>query len=199
MARTGVAIIKEVAFRDSVQPFQNVYFYESLGVLGPGDASGIVSYLVNRERPLHGTQVLFTGAKVWSASGTPQQNQMIHEETLTGAGTASPVSSMDRERAFLIQWPAGFDVRGHPVTLKKWFHACGNPTGVSITDGIIANTTGFSAASRTALQGLCSGFRNPDTLSEAWTLCSRNGRETTGGPVAHPYFEHHQLGDLWRD
>lgn len=199
MALTGVSITMETPFRDSVQEFSNVFFYQSLGVMGPGDASGIVSYLVNRMKPLHSGAVTFKRAKVWSAGGSTADNRMIHEEELTGTGTGSIVAEFDRERAFLIQWPAGFDVRGHPVNLKKWFHSAGNPVGAAAAASAqLANTAQISAAARLTIENLCAGFAEPDTLTEAFHLCSATGRLAEGPPVCHPYLEHHQLGDQWR-
>jgi hypothetical protein len=104
---------------------------------------------------------------------------------------------MDRERAILFRWPAGFDTRGKPVYLRKWFHACGNIGGVTMTAGHLQNTLAFSTADKNTLKNLATPF-DEIGAGEVWDLCSASGRVATAPPEAHAYLEHHQLGDAWR-
>jgi hypothetical protein len=194
--RIGLSIVKSVLFRGVQQEFSNVYHYELLGaVTGPWES--LVDECKASEAGLHSTDVSFKRASVWSAGGTPAQNAMLFQKTLAGLGSAVNNTSMDRERAILARWPAGVDSRGKPVYLRKWYHACGNVGGVTMTAGHLQNTLAFSAADQTALQNLISAF-DEIGATEAWQICSAGGRRKVGPVQAHKYLEHHQLGDMWR-
>lgn len=200
MARIGVSITKRVSFRGSTQEFSNTYYYGAAqGDPSVADATAMINELVTSEKNLHGSPVTFVHARLWSAGGTPAQNQMIHEMALTGAGVRPADARVDRERAVLAQWPAGVDSRGKQVNLRKWYHVCSAaPSGAPISDGILANTAGWSDTDRTDWANLIDPVTRIGSL-EAWGLVSPTGRERNGGPpVVHRYFEHHQLGDQWR-
>lgn len=199
MGQISISITKRAAFRDSTQEWQNVYTYGSLAVNPqPSLANDMIDEVVTKEKAFHGTGVSFILGRVWSSGGTQAENQMISEKTLSGAGALTPPTAMDLERAFLIQWDAGSDSKGRPVRLKKWYHCQAGMGGVSVSNAILQNFTGFTAANRTAIAAAA------DTLtrisSAVWGLKAESGRERTGDgyPVAHKYLEHHQLGDQWR-
>src|SRR5829696_1239648 len=204
MSRIGVSITKQTAFRDAIQEFGNTYYYENVGLL-PDAAlcESIVDYIVAAERPMHAAVVTFVRARVWSAGGGPADNEMLFEKPLTGPGTSTAQLNIDRERAILVQWPAGKDSRGRPVFLRKWYHSCGTFGGVTFTQAQIENTTKLSDTQRGQIVGYANDLsRVPVTSS--FGLVSANGRVRDGGllgavdPVAHPYLEHNQLGDQWR-
>lgn len=200
MALVGVSLTKRVVFRDSTQEFSNVYHYTYTG-LNPSSslAASIVSAIEAIEKTMHGSAVSFIRARVWSAGGSVSDNQMIYQGALSGTGSLGSGSGLDKERAILIQWPAGFDSRGHPVMLRKWYHLCAlSIAGVTISTGIEDQSTGFTSANRTAIAGLASGLDNLVVNAQAMTLCAESGRQATGDGVCHPYLEHHQLGDQWR-
>ena len=199
MAQIGISIKKRVAFRDSVQHFSNTYHYASVdNEPNEAGARGLVDELVAFEKSCHSTAVTFVEARVWSSGGTIEQNRMIGTFALSGQGSASTSASMDRERAFLVSWPAGRNSRGKPVFLRKWFHACGFFAAVSLTSSVMDNTTGFSAADRAAIAAKADEITRIGNV-EAWGLVAESGRERDGGPpIAHRYLEHHQLGDEWR-
>jgi hypothetical protein len=200
MGQIGISITKRVPFRDSTQEFNNTYHYARLaGNPDPAGAESLLDELVNNEKQFHGSQVTFVFGRVWSSGGSQAQNQMIFQKGLSGVGAAANQTNLDRERAFLIQWPAGVDSRGHKVYLRKWYHSCAALTGVGITAGIMENTTGFSQAARDALVALVDTVTRIGAGVEDWGLVAESGRERDGGaPIAHRYLEHHQLGDQWR-
>lgn len=200
MALIGVSITKRTAFRDSTQEFSNVYHY-TWGGLNPSNSLGlqIIDAIVAIERPYFADAVSFTYGRLWSAGGSIAENQMIAQKPLTGVGGAAAGSNIDRERALLIQWPAGFDSRGHPVTLKKWFHLCTGTWAGAVADaGIQANLTGFTTAQRATQAGVFDALRTVTVTLIPMNLCAESGRETTGAAAAHKYLEHRQLGDQWR-
>jgi hypothetical protein len=195
--RIGVTITKDMVFRNKTQEFHNTYYFNlATAVTAPSES--IVDELTTKEKNFHATTVNFKRAQVWTAGGTPAQNQMIFQKTLTGAGSQSAGGSMDRERAVLIRWKAGFDSRGLQVYLRKWYHSCGNFAGEALTGlPILANTDGLSDQARGNIAAAANGVRNVGGL-ETWELCSKTGRSTTHPAEAHRYLEHHQLGEMWR-
>lgn len=199
MSQLSVAITKRVAFRDWTQDFANVYTYESTASL-PDEtgALALIDELTAAEKTWHSTDVSFVLGRCWSSGGSISSNVMLAEKTLTGAGVTSPSTAMDRERAILIQWDAGFDSRGHPVRLKKWYHACGAFAGVTMSNNLLRNTIGFTSAERIAMANLVNPAVRQIGPSNQWVLCSPAGRSVVGDAVAHKYLEHHQLGDNWR-
>jgi hypothetical protein len=203
MAIVGISITKETSFRDSVQPFSNMYFYNN-GLGGAPDSSAaqnMLQELVDKEKTFHSTAVEFVFGRVWLQALTEIGSTMIYQSMLSGLGTQSQNTSMDKERAFLFRRRAGQDSRGQPVYLRKWYHACGEfgGTGTTINSTILANTAGFGDAARTALANRMQGISNIDAGGGGWVICSKGGRSPTEPNwVAHRYLEHHQLGDQWR-
>jgi hypothetical protein len=200
MSRIGISITKRTAFRDSVQEFSNVYHYESGGAYpDPIAAALLIDELVTFEKSCHATSVTFVQAKCWKAGESKEQNVMIAQKVLTGTGSTSASSGMDKERAYLVQWSAGVDSRGKPVRLKKWFHACGFFAGHTLDSSKLDNTTGFSTADRNAIATKADECKTIGD-SNQWVLAAASGRQmdNAAAAVAHKYLEHHQLGDQWR-
>lgn len=198
MAIFAVAITKSVSFRGVQQEFTNVYHYS--GTLpGVSQAAAVAAALKTKEVQYHSSDVTFVRYKVWSAGGSSGSNVMIDQGNLSGTGSQTVNSSMDRERAVLIRVSNGIDVRGRPVYLRKWYHSCGDFAGVSFSGGLLQNTTQISSANRTAIASLFqTDFLSPTISGVTYNLCSARG--TAGGtPITcHPYLEHHQLGEMWR-
>lgn len=196
--RIGVSITMRVSFRLVAQEFSNTFHYElPTAVAAPSEA--IIDELVTTLKKMHSTDVTFVRGAVWSAGGSPASNEMLFQKNLSGTGSVANDTSMDRERAFLIQWKAGKNSLGRPVTLKKWIHSCGAPAGVSVSAGQLQNTAPLSDASRAAMAALAEEMKEVGGL-ETWQLCARSGRKVEAGAQAtcHRWLEHHQLGDQWR-
>jgi hypothetical protein len=199
MPRFGISILKSTAFRDSIQEFSNVYFYAGVGTM-PNAAQGnaLIDELVANEKVFHSSAVTFIRGMLWKADGTKAQNVMITQKPLSGEGARPTVAGLDRERAFLVQWPAGKNSKGKPVNLKKWYHSCGQFGGFQITNGHLSNLTGFSSADRAEIANTADSVTRIGSTDE-WGLVANSGRERDGtDPIAHRYLEHHQLGDMWR-
>jgi hypothetical protein len=194
--QVGVSITMSSPFRDSTQEWTNVFHYkDGTALLAPSEA--MIDEIVGVLKALHSSLVTFVRAKVWSSGGTQAQNQMLFQKQLSGNGVAGSDSGMDKERAYLIRWPAGFDSRGKPVYLRKWFHTCGAfGATVAATSGVLANVTGMTAAQRTAIANAADVLKR--VTSPLWILCAESGREAQNVAQAHKYLEHHQLGDMWR-
>lgn len=197
MVQIGVAIVKSTNFRGVEQEFSNVYHYRAPGPGPVTNPDAIINEIVAIERDLHATVVNFKRASLWSSGGTPAQNQMIHQMTLTGTGATAQNGAMDRERAVLMQWPAGLSVTGKPVFLRKWYHSCGTFAGQAMITNHLANTQAFTEAERTAMSARPNDLRIIGPVDE-WLLVAESGREHTGPGRVHKWLEHHQLGDQWR-
>ncbi len=199
MPRFGISILKSTAFRDSIQEFSNIYFYAGIGTMpNAAQANVLIDGLVAKEKGFHSTGVTFIRGMLWKADGTKAQNEMITQKPLSGEGTKPITPGLDRERAFLVQWPAGKNSRGKPVYLKKWYHSCGQFGGFQITAGHMSNLTGFSSSERAEIANSADAVTRIGS-SDEWGLVANSGRERDGGPpIAHRYLEHHQLGDMWR-
>lgn len=199
MARIGVAILKRVAFRGSTQEFSNHYFYTSGDPLPDiAAANALVDEIVATERDLHSTLVSFIVGRLWSHGLGPAQNLMIAERALSGTGNQAVNTGMDRERAVLIKWPAGVDIRGRPVWLKKWYHSCGNCAGVAFTTANLENTTAIASANKTTIQNKAAEIGVIGPTSQ-WTLQAPSGRNMNlNQPQCHDFLEHRQFGDQWR-
>jgi hypothetical protein len=204
MAQIGISIVKRVAFRLHTQEFANTYHYGSvLGEPDVGTASALIDEVTAAEKLFHSSLVSFVFARLWTSGGSISSNHMILEKALTGTGSTTPGTAVDPERAVLIQWPAGLDSRGRAVYLRKWYHALGNFGSVVMTNNLLTQQIAFTSAERTTMANLADANSRIGTSNE-WGLVAESGRTRNGGvlsadpPIAHPYFEHHQLGDQWR-
>jgi hypothetical protein len=209
LSRFGIQVEKSISYRGATQPFSNTYYYEIAAANTPADNPGVIGVandmlddVVAAERAAHGTNVNFVMARCWSQIGTPSQNEMIVQRPLTGTGAVgSPPTSIDRERAFLVRFRAGSDSRGRPVYLRKWFHLDVSLIGgETITPGQLQQTAQLTTNQRNALQTLGNALKNiTPGAGPVAELVSKQGRQITGATTAHPYFEHHQLGEAWRN
>jgi len=201
MARIGVSITKSTTFRDSVQEFTNVYYYEMLNLPNEAEAQTLLGNLVSLEKTFHTTNVIFVRGRVWSQGGSPGANNMITQQNLSGTGARAFDSNWDKERAWLFRLRAGSDSRGNPVYLRKWYHSVGAFfSGQVISAAIYANTTGISASDKTSMRAQMQAIGDANGSAGAPKLCAKSGRVPTVGEVwqPHTYLEHHQLGDQWR-
>jgi hypothetical protein len=163
-----------------------------------GSGGELIEEVAEAERPLHSTDVTFVKGRLWSSGGTKEQNEMLAEVDLTGQGSGGTSATSDRERALLVMWRAGKNTRGAQVYLRKWYHSCGSPVGVTISAAVERNTTRLDAINRAAVAAHADELTRIGSVAE-WGLIAASGRERDGGsPTCHPYFEHHQLGDEWR-
>lgn len=199
MARIGVAVVKAVSFRGVQQEFSNVYhFTRPLPTVDQSERDAIIDEIVALEKSWHSSDVTFKRAQLWSASGTKAENEMLRQRTLSGTGASSSPPTVDRERAVLIRWPAGKDRRGNPVYLRKYFHICGNWKAIVFSSAVLQNTAEIASADRTSIATDANGLKVVGATVDTWTICAASGREVTGDAECHRYFEHHQLGDMWR-
>jgi hypothetical protein len=204
MAIFGINIRKQVTFRGSLQPFSNTYFYE---IVGPSssildvDLNLLLDKLILEERGVHSSEVEFSDARVWSAGGTPLENETRFIRDLSSLGQLGQQANLDRERCVLIQWPAGRSILQRKVYLRKWYHVCGLSLGnVAWTDAVLQQSLQVSSTIRSSYASFAARLRTIETLPGPlnWNLVSEKGREITAAGAMHTFLEHHQLGELWR-
>jgi hypothetical protein len=202
MTRIGIAITKSTSFRGGTQEFSNVYYYDGLlGRPSVAQAEALIDEATTREKTWHSTAVTFLRGRCWEQTGDKATTEMIATKSLSGTGSMGLVNSFDKERSYLFRLRAGVDTRGNPVYLRKWYHGCGLFDGtISINSTTLDNTTGFSAADRTALRNKMNSIGSIGSGPTLGTLCAKGGRQPDAGATweAHQYLEHHQLGDMWR-
>jgi hypothetical protein len=203
MPIVGISITKETPFRDSIQPFSNMYFYNNGAGSVPSvsGAEAMLDELVAIEKTLHSSVVEFTFGRVWHQTLSEALTVMLFQKGLSGTGATANQASLDRERAYLFRRRAGQDSRGQPVYLRKWYHSCGLfPAGpASLSTNILGNLSGFTTAERNNMAGSMATISDLSASGGGWEICAKSGR----GPTelnweCHKYLEHHQLGDVWR-
>lgn len=197
MARFGVSIVKSVSFRGVNQEFSNRYHYEGASMTS-SQAAQLAANVAAAEKVFHATDVNFVRYHVWLDTGSPGTSSMLSQGPLSGTGATTPNTSMDRERAVLVRWPAGTDSRGRPVYLRKWYHCCGSFGGITFAASILQQTASFSGSQKTSIESAAASLETVSDGTDAKTLAAPPGRTRAGGAQAHPYLEHHQLGDMWR-
>jgi hypothetical protein len=201
VARIGISITKTISFRGAAQEFSNTYYYDAPEPLEGNVVENAVDLLVTKEKAIHASTVTFLRGRAWTAGGTEQQNNMLVDKQLSGAGAVAPHASLDRERAILVRFRAGVDSKGRPVYLRKWWHLdVFGIDGVSYSNAQLAQTGTLSTAQQAAIVAMGNGVKQiaPTGASGPWNLVSPKGRAITGSTEAHKYLEHHQLGDMWR-
>jgi hypothetical protein len=202
MTRVGCSITKSVAFRNSSQEFSNVYYFDNnAGAPNATEADALIDAVTTLEKTFHSTLVTFVRGRVWTQLGSPATNNMISQKNLSGTGARAAVGSFDKERAFLFRLKAGFDSRGQPVYLRKWYHACGAfAAAVTISASHLTQDTAFTSGERTSLANAMDGIRQITAGGMTWNLVAKSGRAPNVSATfeSHNFLEHHQLGDQWR-
>jgi|SRR5215213_1514406 len=205
MTRYGVSIEKVTPFRNGSQHSANVYYYEIpiTPVSGSPELSELIDKLVAKEKAFMTSSWTWTRGRAWSQIGSPAQNDMLVDKALSGTGALTPHSQIDKERAVLIRFRAGNDSRGRPVYLRKWFHIDATVIlGSTISNGAIKQDTGLTTAQRTAGEVIGNDLKSIGVGAGGLITCSlvaKNGRAIDGATQTHPFYEHHQLGDEWRN
>jgi len=184
-----------------VQEFSNVYYYDGLaGRPSTSEADTLIDQVASREKANHASDVTFVRGRLWEQTGDKATTEMLSQKNLSGTGAMTVQSGLDKERAWLFRLRAGVDSRGNPVYLRKWFHFHAAFASASVSNPIMENNSGFTAAQRTFLEGLINNIGSIGSGTTLGSLCAKHGRQPTAGAQwsAHAFLEHHQFGDQWR-
>lgn len=126
MARIGVSIEKDVSFQGKAERISNTYHYEHGAAMTDADIRDLVAELVTDEKQVHSGDVSYKLARVWSAGGTPAQNDQLALIDLAGTGSMAAPVQMAAELAVLVEWEcAREDLRGRKVYLRKFIRSQG--------------------------------------------------------------------------
>src|SRR5215217_3241782 len=153
----------------------------------PAQATQLAQNVKAQEVPLHANDVSFLRFSVWLDTGSKATSEMISQGPLSGVGGFVANTSMDRERAYLVRWPAGNDSRGRPVYLRKWFHACGSISGATLSSAMLQQTAQIDATQKGALETLANGFNTVSDGTDAKVLEGPPGRSRTGQAKSHSW------------
>lgn len=202
MARIGISITKSCSYRQGVQEFSNVYYFDGLlGTPSQAEADNLIDEMANKEKTFHSAAVTFVRGRLWSQTGSQSTNEMLSQKNLTGVGARTADGNVDRERAFMFYLRAGNDSRGKPVYLRKWYHSLGAfYSGQTFATNAYAQTSPLSTTDRNNMVSQMQNIGSIGAGATLGTLCAKSGRQPTAGAqwIAHPWIEHHQLGDQWR-
>lgn len=175
MAIYGVSIEKEIQFHGKVERISNSYFYSVGFAPVAADFISMINQLADAEKLVHGSGVAFKLGRVWSAGGSPAENQQEALVDLTGAGSMPTTVSMASELTVLVQWEcAREDIRGRKVYLSKYIRSQGLPssdTNASLQRGAL------SAASAGPFKTYADNIEELTLgASPLAALCSEKGR-----------------------
>lgn len=192
MAVFAVSIEKGVGWRGAQQPFSNVYHYVT-ETAEPFNDGAVIADLVAAEKLVHSTDVEFLTARTW---GPTEQGPLVSKTReiadLDGTGAVSPSPSWYRELALLISWDLGrYGLRNRRQFARKWLHTC---TGTGLPSTAFNGSTAISAVPQNIVDYIGSVRFVGGVNSDAYTLCTAEGRTTQAPGQLYPYIEHRQLG-----
>jgi hypothetical protein len=201
MPRIGVSITKSCPFRGATQEFSNVYYYEMVTTPSQSEADGIIDSITTLEKTFHSTGVTFVRGRLWLETGNKATSEMISQKNLSGTGARAAIAGLDPERAYLFRARAGNDSRGNPVYLRKWYHSVGQfAVGVTVGTGQTSQQSSFTNAEKDTLRNAMQGIGDAGGAAGSLKLVAKTGRQIDQGATwtPHSWFEHHQMGDMWR-
>lgn len=193
MALRYIAIEKSSGFQGHVETWSNVYLYDT-GADSAGAYNTIIDSIVLSEKTVHGQNVNFNLARVYTTkglNGIEDTGHMLHIKNLTGTGDNSATNAIYKELAVLVKWPlprktnlAGLLI-GRERSLKKWLHVC---TAFHI--GGFGAAVGDTQISKTAFLTYGNAVMSPGSGTN---LCAPDGTHATANPVVHDFLEHRQF------
>lgn len=153
MALYAVSITKRLEWQGRQEEYDNTYYYEGpLFQAGDANFSNLIDEIVAAERPIHGSRVAFVRGRLWSAGGTPAQNETLVLKDLTGVGSGGAGAVLFGEAAAVVEWEcARKDIKGRKVYLKKFIRPGNALIGMveANNDGRAALGAGTKAAFKT--------------------------------------------------
>ena len=189
MALYGVSIEKTMLWHNVQEVYDNTYFYE-----GPDEApaaaglQAFVDAIVNAERNVHGVNVAFRRARVWTAGGSPLQNITIGLFDLSGTGKAIG-NQMFGETAVQVEWEcARPNILGRKVYLRKFIRSKNIVGNMDVTASI--GETPIDAGARGVYKAYGDAVqRVVAPAGVAWDLVSPSGRrpKAPNNAVVNPF------------
>lgn len=198
MATYGVSIEKDIPWRGGFERISNVYHYSSTGLVDVVGADGLLAQLLDAEQKVHGTAVAFKQGRVWSAGGTPQENETILIKDFASQGVKGFGVELHKEAAVVVKWYLGRkSSTGRRVYLRKHLHP-GVLTSTSI--GSAVGTSKLAATDITNFTEYGNAVKNIEALGVLpdMTLCAPDGTKIPLGTnpeilewITHRQFRRH--------
>lgn len=187
MALYGVAITKSTLWHGKQEEFANAYFYDGpVFQIGDENFRRLIDALVAAESPIHGRNVSFKQARVWSAGGTKEENETVALEDLGGTGTIDNAPFF-KEAAILVDWVCARPNRlGRKVYLRKYIRPCVQLPGAGIN--VMSGEEQLHANQKAPFKTYADRVQNPAVFSggPTWSLVSptlRRPKEQGNGHV----------------
>lgn len=188
MALMGISITKSVPFQGVGERFSNVYHYEH-PVADEAVAAAFIQRLVDIETFLHSPIVSFVEGRVWSAGGTPAENQTILIQDLNAVGIADTDPHMYRENCWVMSWKTGRpSATGKPVHLRKFFHGQSQYAAVPIED-VTNGQQPLPAAGVAFLQDAANNIQNLVVSGGTHPLTAPSGRKAVNAAKIDPFLQ----------
>jgi hypothetical protein len=175
----GVSVDKAVTWRGVEEQFTNVWHYDAaLDTTSKQVADAVVA----NERGLFGANVSFKRVQVWGpADGLPAQNQMLLQETLTGAGTGGSGTITAKELTAVASWDTGRkNSRGGRVYLRKYLHL---GQLAEVADEAAKGNNSLSISEQGRVKTFANNMKNVVGISGA-SICDKKGRKLPVGTDA---------------
>jgi hypothetical protein len=193
MAKRYFSTEKSTSFQGHSELWTNVYLYET-GADTASAYNNIIDAIVNAEKTVHGNNVNFLTARVFTTkglNGVEDTGHMLHIRNLSGTGDNSSTNVIYKECAVLVKWPlprksnlAGLLV-GRQRSLKKWLHVC---TAYHTGPGSAA--AGETPINKTAFLTYGNAVMTPVAGTQ---LIAPDGTVATANPQVQDFMEHRQF------
>lgn len=186
----AVSITKSTVWRERAELFDNVYYFDG-PAFQAGDANyeRLVERIVAAEKLVHGTNVTFEQARIWSAGGTVLQNVTLGLIDLSGTGSLGALA-IYKESAVLVEWECSrANILGRKVYLRKYIRPCAVNSQVS-TATILTGETAINASMAAPFKTYADTVDQIEiTAGPTFNLVSPSGRETkaANNGVVNPY------------
>lgn len=192
MPLVAASITKSMPFQGVGERFSNVYHYDA-PTADAAVAAEIINSLVAAERRIHAAIVTFEEARVWSAGGTPAQNETLLVEDLTGPGEEVTDGPMYRECCWIVTWKTERpSATGKPVHLRKFLHTASQYEATPIQD-ITNGQQKIGVNGLGVLQTYEGKVRQLFTPNHGtMQLTAPSGRVAANAGIVLPYLQHHE-------
>lgn len=193
MAKRYFAVEKSSSFQGHAEVWSNVYLYET-GADTASAFNNIIDAIVNAEKTVHGNNVTFLTARVYTTkglNGIEDTGHILHIKTLSGTGTPSSSNPIYKECAVLVKWPLprktnlGGLIIGRQRSLKKWLHVC-----TTFHLGTGASLAGEAPIADTAFLTYGNAVMTPVAGTQ---LIAPDGTVATANPQVQQFLEHRQF------
>jgi hypothetical protein len=138
-----------------------------------------VDQIAAAEKLAHSTKVTFEDGRVWSAGGTPSQNETIVIRDLSGTGSAAANNNYYVESTYVVRCDTNRNTEtGRRIYLRKYYHTLQMTSATSgMLTGENAITSTQNALVKTCVESLRELTLSPGSILV--TLCAPGGQQVS--------------------